>query len=315
MYLVTGAGGYIGRHLVQALRAQGHLVRALDCHGPALEPLAAQGAETLLADAADPKQLPQALRDVRVIYHLAGSALGTRKQIWRANLQSSITIAQACHGSKVEALIVASSGALYPNRTTWLDETVPPAPAFTYAHAKQQSEQAMLELHQHHQLPVQIARIAAVYGPHSPALMLNHVRRGRFPLIGGGQGYASHIHIDDLITALLAMPTHGQAGDIYNLADDHPAPIAAFYGLLAQLLQAPPPPKLNPRKARALVWFVNSSHRLLRRTPPLPIDLVAMASVSHRMCNRRMRHTLHVTPRYPSYRDGLPAVVAACGMA
>jgi hypothetical protein len=42
---------------------------------------------------------------------------------------------------------------------------------------------------------------------------------------------------------------------------------------------------------------------------PLPVDLVDMAAVSHRMTNRRMRDELGVTPRYPSYREGLPVAL------
>jgi nucleoside-diphosphate-sugar epimerase len=310
MILITGAGGYIGRHLARALRARGEAVRGLDLSRAALAPLAELGVATLVADAGDEGALREALDGARVVYHLAGSALGTPEAIMRANLAGARAIAAAAVGRpELRALVFAGSGALYPSGPGWLDEATPPAPAFHYARAKHAAEQALLAAHTRDGVPVMVARIAAVYGPASPALMVEQVRRGRFPLIGGGRGYASNIHIDDLVAALLAMPERGRPGQIYNLADDEPAPVAEFYGHLARLLGAPPPPTLPPAAGRALVWLVSAASRLRGRQPPLPVDLVDMAAVSHRMANTRMRDELGVRPRYPSYRDGLPTAL------
>jgi nucleoside-diphosphate-sugar epimerase len=310
MYLITGAGGYIGRHLAAALLARGERVRALDIDGRALGPLAARGAETLAADAGDPGALARAVDGAAVIYHLAGSALGTPAEIVRANVGAAGALAAASAGRQgLRAVIFAGSGALYPSGPGWLDEDTPPAPAFHYARAKLAAERALLEAHRSAGAPVQIGRIAAVYGPGSPALMIEQVRRGRFPLIGGGRGYASNLHVDDLVAALLAMPERGRPGRVYNLADDEPAPVRAFYAHLAALLGAPPPPAIPVLAGRALVGAVGLASRLRGRPAPLPVDLVDMALVSHRMANRRMREELGVAPRYPSYREGLPAAL------
>jgi nucleoside-diphosphate-sugar epimerase len=207
-------------------------------------------------------------------------------------------------------VIYASSGALYPSGDGWLDEATPPAPAFGYARAKLAAEELLREAQARSGLPLQIARIAAVYGPASPALMIEAVRRGRFPLIGGGRGYASNIHVADLVAALIAMAERGRPGAIYNLADDEPAPVRIFYGQLAAFLGAPPPPALPVWAGHVLVGLIGLASRLRGRPSPLPADLVAMAQVSHRMANRRMREELGVVPRYPSYREGLSAVLA-----
>lgn len=310
MHLVVGAGGYIGGHLTRALLARGEAVRAVDVRPAPLEPLAATGAETALLNARDEAGVGRALEGVAVVYHLAGSALGSRAELTRDNVSAAAAVGRACAGRPgLRALIFAGSGALYPSGPGWVDEETPPAPAFHYARAKHEAERALLQLQRERGVPAQIARIAAAYGPGSPALMVEQVRRGRFPLIGGGHGYASNIHIDDLVAALLAMPERGAAGRIYNLADDEPAPVREFYAQLARLLGAPPPPELPPLAGHALVGLVGAASRLRGRPPPLPIDLVAMAAVSHRMANRRMREELGVAPRYPSYREGLPAAL------
>jgi nucleoside-diphosphate-sugar epimerase len=245
-----------------------------------------------------------------VVYHLAGSALGFPAEIARANVAGAQAVASACttHLS-LKALVYAGSGALYPSGSGWLDETTTPAPAFHYARAKYEAERVLLAAHARHGLPVLVARIAAVYGPNSPAMMVEQVRHGRFPLIGGGRGYASYIHIDDTVAGLRALAERGRPGQIYNLADDEPTRIRDFYGELAMLLGGPPPPSMAPSAARAIVWAMGAVARLRGRPAPLPPDLADMAAVSHRMSNRRMREDLGVVPRYPSCRVGLPTCV------
>lgn len=308
--LITGCGGYIGSRLARTLRAQGHVVRALDADPARLRPLADLGIATVAADVADLGTLQAAAAGAEWVFHLAGSALGTAAAIRRTSVVGARNIAAVCEtGSGVRALVFASSGALYPSGSDWLDEETPPAPAFGYARAKYLAEQELLAAHARAGVPVVIARIANAYGPDSPALMLAQVQRGKFPLIGGGQGYISSIHIDDLLDALLALATHGQPGRIYNLADDQPTTISQFYHRLAALLGAPPPPGMAPPIARILVGGITLLARLRRRQAPLPEDLVAMAAVSHRMCNRRMREELGVTLRYPASHEGLRTCV------
>jgi nucleoside-diphosphate-sugar epimerase len=310
MFLITGCAGYIGRRLAITLLDQGCTVRGLDREGVGMRDLIDRGLIPFVADVTDRSALDRALSEVEVVFHLAGSALGSPDDIIRANVTGAQAVASACIGrSSLRALVFAGSGALYPSGDFWLDEETTPAPAFHYARAKQRAEQVLLEAHARHNLPVLIARIAAVYGPHSPALMLDQVRRGRFPLIGGGNGYASNIHIDDLLAAFMALIEYGRPGQIYNLADDDPALIRDFYGYLAGLLDAPPPPTMPRFVGRLFLWAMGLIAAVRGSPVPLPIDMVEMASVSHRMSNRRMRRELAVDLRYPSYRDGLPASI------
>lgn len=309
MILITGCAGYIGRHLARALRSDGIDVRGIDRDSDRLGELAEIGVHTVIADVTNTVALRAALQDVSVVYHLAGSALGTAQDIARANVGGTRAVVAACRQQpSLRALIFAGSGAIYPSGDMWLTEATPPTPSFHYAQAKAEAERVLLQAYTDG-LPTIIARIAGVYGPSSPALMTEQVRHGRFPLIGGGQGYATYIHIDDTVTALRALAESGRTGQIYNLADDEPIPIRDFYGEFARLLAAPPPPSLNPMLARIFVGAMGLLARLQRRPPFLPSDLVAMAAVSHRMSNRRMREELGVTLRYPTYRDGLPTCV------
>ncbi|HTT91434.1 MAG TPA: hypothetical protein VMF65_17895 [Acidimicrobiales bacterium] len=66
------------------------------------------------------------------------------------------------------------------------------------------------------------------------------VRKRRFPIVGGGGGVWSHVHIDDAATATVAAVAHGQPG-IYNVVDDEPAPMREWLPALASALEAKPP--------------------------------------------------------------------------
>jgi nucleoside-diphosphate-sugar epimerase len=304
--LITGGAGYIGRHLARALLAAGWQVTVLDRDRQRLAELAAGGVHTLAGDVTERQTLRKAVRDIEVVYHLAGSALGSRSDMLRSNRAGAAAIAAVCgRGSGVRALVYASSGALYPSGNGRLDEETEPAPAFSYAQAKYAAEQILLHAVHTNGVPAISARIAGVYGPGSPNLMLPLLRRGQFRLIGGGKGYISSIHVDDVTRALMATAEQGQAGKVYNLADAEPTTVRAFYYYLAGLLGAAPPPTLAPAIANVLVKGINWIARLQGKPAVLPPDLVAMAAVSHRMSNRRMHEELGVRLRYPSYREGL----------
>ncbi|WP_129632364.1 NAD-dependent epimerase/dehydratase family protein [Candidatus Oscillochloris fontis] len=310
MILITGCAGYIGRALARALRADGLAVRGIDRDAAGLAELADLGVDAITADVTNRVVLRSALQDVEVVFHLAGSPLGTPKEIVRGNVDAAQAVAEECAGrSSLRALVFASSGALYPSGDAWLTEDVAPAPAFHYAYAKAEAERVLLAAAASQALPVLIARIAGVYGPHAPALMIDQVRQGRFPLIGGGIGFASYIHIEDTVAALRALAECGTPGQIYNLADDRPVLICDFYAELARLLGGPPPRSFSPTLARLILGVVTRLARLRGRPLPLPPDLVDMAAVSHRMANRRMHAELGVSLRYPSYREGLPTCI------
>ncbi|NJN18974.1 MAG: NAD(P)-dependent oxidoreductase [Oscillochloris sp.] len=307
--LITGIGGYIGRRLAATLLARGDTVRGIDRRREGLADLATQGVKAIVADVTDQAIVRAALDGVTTVYHLAGSPFGRRNELEQSALRAAEALSAACIAQpQLQALIFASSGALYPSGPQQLDEATPPQPAFAYARSKHAAEQYFLNAHAERGLPVRIARIGAVYGPAAPALMIEQVRRGRFPLIGGGHGYTSSIQIDDAIQALIAVAERGRAGRIYNLVDDEPATVREFYTFLAQQLGAPPPPSIPVFAARMLVFAANTGARLRGRPAPLPADLTTMAQVSHRIANRRMHDELGLKLRFPNYRAGLTAL-------
>jgi nucleoside-diphosphate-sugar epimerase len=89
--------------------------------------------------------------------------------------------------------------------------------------------------------------------------MVNDIRKRRTPIISGGTGVWSFIHIDDAARFTLAAITHGAPG-IYNIVDDDPAPVSQWLPALAEALGAKPPHRIPAWIAR----FVRGDTRLLR---------------------------------------------------
>jgi nucleoside-diphosphate-sugar epimerase len=123
-------------------------------------------------------------------------------------------------------------------------------------------------------------------GPHAEA-----VRKRRFPIVGGGTGVWSFIHIDDAAAATALAVDHGKRG-IYIVVDDDPAPVSEWLPVLADALDAPPP-------RRAPVWL----GRLLAGKVA-----VGMMTEMRGSSNAKAKRELGWQPRYRSWRDGFVAL-------
>jgi nucleoside-diphosphate-sugar epimerase len=96
-----------------------------------------------------------------------------------------------------------------------------------------------------------ILRYGFFYGPntwyHREGAAAQQVRRQQFPIVGGGQGVWSFVHIEDAALATVAALT-AEAG-VYNIVDDDPSPVSVWLPRFAQWLGAPPPPQITEQVA------------------------------------------------------------------
>lgn len=173
----------------------------------------------------------------------------------------------------------------------WVDEAAALQPSGERGRRRVKAEQGWLELWHDRGVPVHVFRLAAIYGPRrSPfeALRAGTARRVDKP----GQVF-SRIHVDDLARVLLASMQQPRAGAIYNVCDDDPAAPEAVVAYAAALLGMPAPPLV----------------------PLAEAGLSAMAlsfyDDNKRVRNGLIKRELGVDLRYPDYRAGLAAIVAA----
>ncbi|MGH6893499.1 MAG: SDR family oxidoreductase [Dongiaceae bacterium] len=171
----------------------------------------------------------------------------------------------------------------------WVDEMSELKPTGERGRRRLAAERGWLALRQ----PAHLFRLAGIYGPGSSAL--DTVREGRAKRIVKPGQIFSRIHVADIAQVLEASMARPHPGAAYNLCDDDPAAPSDVIAFAAALLNLPPPPEIPFEQA----------------------DLSPMARSFYddnkRVSNSRIKRELGVALRYPSYRVGLPAILAAGG--
>lgn len=173
----------------------------------------------------------------------------------------------------------------------WVEETAELRPTAERGARRVAAEAAWLGLWRDRGVPVHIFRLAGIYGPgRSPfdALRAGTARRIDKP----GQVF-SRIHVDDLAGVLCASIARPRPGAIYNVCDDEPASPADVIVHAAGLLGLPAPP-LMPFESVALSPMARSFY-----------------ADNKRVSNALIKQELGVRLRYPDYRAGLAAILAA----
>ena len=169
----------------------------------------------------------------------------------------------------------------------WVDETSALEPTGERGRRRLFAEQSWLGLKQ----PAHLFRLAGIYGPGSSAL--DSVRGGRARRVVKAWHVFSRIHVEDIAQVLEASMARPNPGAAYNVCDDDAAPPADVVTFACALLNVAPPPEVPFEQA----------------------DLSPMARSFYddnkRVSNARIKKELGVALRYPSYRDGLPAILAA----
>ena len=171
----------------------------------------------------------------------------------------------------------------------WVDEDTPLTPNTERGHRRKVAEEAWLDLHLRHGLPVYVFRLAGIYGPGRNALQ--SVRDGTAKrVIREGQIF-SRIHVEDIAGILEASMAKPNPGRAYNVADNEACPPQDVITYAAELLGLEPPPEVPFEQA----------------------ELSAMARSfymdSKRVSNARVRDELRYEFLYPDYRVGLRSLV------
>ena len=173
----------------------------------------------------------------------------------------------------------------------WVDEDSDVRPTLDRSRRRAVAERQWLALGAEQGVPVHIFRLAGIYGPGRSAV--DSVRNGKaHRIVKPGQVF-SRIHVEDIAQAVAASVAKPHPGRIYNLCDDDPAPPQEVIAYACALLGVDPPPEVPFDQA----------------------DLSPMArsfyADNKRVDNTRMKTELGVRLIYPTYREGLTAILAA----
>lgn len=298
---VVGASGAIGTRLVPQLIERGHDVIGTYRSPVKAELLRELGAEPVGLDALDAAAVRQAVVDAKpdAIVHEATdlSNLSDFKHFDRSfaetnrlRTEGTDNLLAAAQIAGVTRFVVQSfATARYarvggPVKTE--DDPLDPEPV----PAMHETEAAMEYLDRVVTDAGGITlRYGGFYGAAEDALV-DAVRARKFPVVGGGNGVWSFIHLEDAASATVLALDH-EGPEIFNVVDDEPAPMRVWLPFLAEVLGAKPPWRVPRWLARPLAGEA----------------AVMMATESRGASNEKAKRELGWTLRYPSWREGFVA--------
>jgi nucleoside-diphosphate-sugar epimerase len=310
--MVFGATGVLGRPLVRRLHERGDtVIGTTRAAGRGEATLAALGAQPVVCDALDGDAVARAVTEHRpdvIVNQL--TALGApfnprRYREWIAptnrlraeGTQNLVDAAQAAGTRRIVSQSIAfayrwDGAGLKTEDDPLFDQDLGFADA---VRALEQLER--LTLHTPGVAGV-VLRYGWFYGPgtlYAPGgSIAGDVRRRRFPLVGGGTGVFSFIHVEDAAGATVAAIEREPTG-VFNVVDDDPAPMRDWLPVYAASLGAPRPLRVPSWLARlGAAGFVIGSAQHLRGAS-----------------NARARSELGWEPRWPSWRQGFAQAPAA----
>lgn len=186
---------------------------------------------------------------------------------------------------------LSTTGVYGDHQGGWVDETAALTPSTRRGRLRVAAETAWRDLAEDTGLPLHIFRLAGIYGPGRGPF--SKVRKGTARrIIKPGQVF-SRTHVEDIAQILDASIRQPNPGAAYNVCDDDPAPPEDVIAHAAELLGLPIPPAIPFEEAEMT---------------PMARSFYAE---SKRVRNDRIKDELGVKLLYPSYRDGLPALLAA----
>ncbi|MFO1070405.1 MAG: SDR family NAD(P)-dependent oxidoreductase [Geminicoccaceae bacterium] len=274
--------GYCAAVLAARLRARGWAVRGTSRDPAKLATMRDQGIDAFAFSRESPLADPQAaLAGVTHVLHSVVPDAGGDPVLDR-----HLSDLQAC--PTLRWLGYLGTTAVYGDRGgAWVDEDTPIEPTLARADRRARAEAGWLASG----LPVHIFRLAGIYGPGRNAFV--SLRDGTARRIVKPGTVFSRIHVDDIASVLEASIARPRPGAVYNVCDDEPEAAAEIVRYAAELMGVEPPPEQDYATAE-----LSPMARTFYRD-------------SRRVRNRRIREELGVELAYPTYREGLQALLAA----
>ncbi len=214
--LVTGASGFIGKHLVARLIARGCRVSCLVRATSQVDDLRSAGATLYMGDVNDRAGVARAIAaaEARVVFHVAGAVRALHlDDFMQANAQGVATVAAACaeQAERPVLVLISSLAAAGPSGAAAKQEYDPPLPVSAYGHSKLAGERAAARFAG--VLPITIVRPCIVFGPGDAGtfeLFKPIARTGVHVVHGYGGQHVSLIAVADLVECIVLAAENGE---------------------------------------------------------------------------------------------------------
>lgn len=224
--LVTGATGYIGRRLVDALIDTDHNVRVVVRESSSRF----ESAEQFIGNLADSDSLTDVAKGIEVIYHLGGGMRPSDGDFQTVNIEGTKRLMHEAIRSDVQRFVFVSTATVYgnvANPPAKESDTCNPLTGHAYAISKLKAEEELLKL-SGFGTKITILRPAQVYSSRSPAVQ-------RFPTLASmvdGNTQTHFVHREDVVRAAMFLARRADSQGIFNVADEQPLTIREVANIL-----------------------------------------------------------------------------------
>ena len=267
---LAGATGAIGRRLVPMLVGAGHTVTATTQHPDKMTSIHSAGATPIVVDGLKKEDVFAAVQKAEpeiVIHQLTAIPANLNLRHFdegfnltnRLRTEGTDYLLAAARAVGARRFVAQSYAGWYARNGNWIKSEDDPLISGGISDGRQTLDAtAHLEtvVLQEKAIEGFVLRYGSFYGPGTSlapgAWFFEGVRQRRVPVVGGGTGYWSFIHIDDAAAATLAA-VHATTPGLYNITDDEPAPVSVWLPYLAELLGAKAPRRVPKWIARMAV--------------------------------------------------------------
>jgi nucleoside-diphosphate-sugar epimerase len=259
---VAGASGAIGLPLIAELVRRGYTVTGMTTSEAGAKKIIEQGAAAELANAFEASSVERALRraDPEIVIDQLTALPKDPADMHRylpgdtkLKLEGGGNLHRAALAYGVRRYLEQSSGFFLKPGKGLADESEsmaidasPDVATFARMYAELEARTMSSE-----QMEGVVLRYGFFYGPntwyHREGAVAQQVRRQQFPIVLGGQGVWSFVHIED--AALATVEALNAEAGVYNVVDDDPSPVSVWLPRFAQWLGSPPPPEITERVA------------------------------------------------------------------
>jgi nucleoside-diphosphate-sugar epimerase len=244
--LVTGATGFIGSHLVEALLQKGVQVRCLVRTTSDLSWLKNLPIEVFRGNCNDKASLEEAVKGVDQVFHLAGVTKAVEeKTYFEVNALGTENLIHACleNNPRLQKFVyVSSQAAAGPCQNGGKKrESDRCEPVSVYGHSKRMGEEFALA--HSHEIPLLILRPSAVYGPRDRDIyaFFKLLSKRIKPCLAGQDQHISLCYVQDMIQAIfLATEAQESSGEIFFLSDGHDYRLEEIGDIFAQAMGITP---------------------------------------------------------------------------
>ena len=294
---VAGGSGVLGRRLVPQLVARGHQVTATTTGRAKLGLLQQLGAEGVVMDGLDAAAVGEAVAaakpDVVVNQMTALSEAHSGKPNLRKpdrffagtnrlRSEGNDHLLAAADATGVPHFVAQGHASMNGVRAGgWVKTEEDPLELLEGTKAVNHMEDAVVAA------GGAVLRYGGFYGPGANDDQVELVRKRMFPLIGGGTGYFSWVHVDDAAGATV-LAVEQQARGVFNIVDDEPAPVSEWLPYLAGCVGAKPPRRIPRWVARLLAGEM----------------AVGMVTEGRAFSNAKAKRELGWELHFPSWRQG-----------